>query len=104
MKQSKDFTNDADLFDSYANLLKALAHPVRLCIVKGLLSNKGCNVTSIYSCLNMPQSTISQHLAKLKSAGIIAGERHGLEITYRVIHPKVPSLITALFSDENKNE
>jgi DNA-binding transcriptional ArsR family regulator len=83
-----------------AELLKVLAHPVRLCIVNGLLKNGACNVTHMQNCLGMPQSTISQHLQKLRSAGIIEGDRKGLEITYKVIDERVRNLIDVLI-DEN---
>ena len=48
-----------------------ISHPVRLCIIKGLLNEPGCNVSKIMGCLDMPQSTVSQHLAKLKAAKIV---------------------------------
>lgn len=73
-----------DELEKRADLLKALAHPVRLCIVIGLLENGSCNVSTMHLCLGLPQSTISQHLGKLKSVGIIKGERRGLEIMYSV--------------------
>lgn len=92
--------SNADLdFKKSAQVLKALAHPVRLCIVQGLLDSKGCNVSNIQNCMDMPQSTISQHLATLRHSGIIAGERKGPEIIYRVIHPKAQAIIDALLSD-----
>ena len=34
------------------------------------------------TCLDIPQSTVSQHIQKLKAAGIIEGDRTGLEINY----------------------
>jgi len=74
-----------------------LAHPVRLCIVKGLLKSGGCNVSYIQSCLGAPQSTISQHLQKLRAAGIIEGTRNGTEICYRVVNDKVAELIKIFF-------
>lgn len=79
-----------------AELLKALAHPVRLCIVRGLIE-KECNVTHMQFCLDIPQSTVSQHLQKLKSAGIISGVRKGLEINYRICDQRVIELIKTLF-------
>jgi ArsR family transcriptional regulator len=81
----------------YAELLKVLGHPVRLCIVRGLLETKGCNVSKIQDCLELPQSTVSQHLAKLKSARIIEGERNGLEIIYKVVDNRTVKVLTALF-------
>lgn len=88
-----------EFFQEKAELLKALAHPVRLCIVKGLLENGSCNVTHMKNCLNAPQSTISQHLQKLRSLGIIKGERNGLEINYSVSDPLVRDLIQVLFKE-----
>lgn len=81
-----------------ADKLKAISHPQRLCIVKGLIDNK-CNVTKIQECLDIPQSTVSQHLAKLKSVGIIDGERNGLEICYSVVDEEIKEIINLLFKD-----
>jgi len=83
-------------YEDVAEILKVLAHPVRLCIVKNLLEKGSCNVTNIHSYLGMPQSTISQHLQKLKSIGIIKGERNGLEIVYEVVDKRVGKIIEAL--------
>jgi len=83
-------------FIQKSELLKALSHSVRLCIVKGLME-KESNVTNIQECLNLPQSTISQHLFKLKAAGIIKGERNGLEISYQVINDDIKKIIKILF-------
>jgi len=80
-----------------SELLKALGHPARLCIVKGLLENDGCNVSYMQNCIGLPQSTVSQHISKLRSAGIIEGDRCGLEITYKVINEDVIKIMNALF-------
>ena len=83
-------------YNQKSELIKAIAHPVRLCIVKGLIENQ-CNVTHMQQCLNIPQSTVSQHLSKLKAAGIIKGERKGLEICYRVVNQDIIKIIGVLF-------
>ncbi|MBU5675367.1 metalloregulator ArsR/SmtB family transcription factor [Alkaliphilus sp. MSJ-5] len=93
------FSNDTKIFDENAEILKALAHPIRLCIVQGLISCNGCNVSKIQNCLDIPQSTISQHLAKLRSSGIIAGERNGLEIVYKVVNPKAKAIVNAIVNN-----
>ncbi|HHX17339.1 MAG TPA: winged helix-turn-helix transcriptional regulator [Clostridium sp.] len=87
---------DTKIYEQKAEKIKALAHPHRLCIVKGLIDNK-CNVTKIQECLKLPQSTVSQHLAKLKAAGIIEGKRSGLEICYSVVDEDVIDIISVLF-------
>jgi ArsR family transcriptional regulator len=86
-------------YNEAAELLKVLAHPVRLCIVKGLLEKGECNVTNMYSCMDAPQSTVSQHIQKLKSAGIIEGRRNGLEIYYHIKNEKMKELIKLLFPE-----
>ncbi|WP_058303620.1 ArsR/SmtB family transcription factor [Gorillibacterium timonense] len=95
--------NEPD-FKSYtaaAEMLKALAHPVRLCIVRGLLQKKQCNVSYMQECLNLPQSTVSQHLQKLRSAGIVETERSGLEIKYTIADERVKQLIVLLLPKED---
>jgi ArsR family transcriptional regulator len=82
-----------------AEKLKVLAHPHRLYIVKGLAENM-CNVTRIQECLNLPQSTVSQHLAKLKSVGIIEGKRRGSEICYSVIDEEAEKIVRILLDEK----
>lgn len=85
-------------FEESAELLKLLGHPARLCILIGILEqkNKGCNVSYMQSCLGIPQSTVSQHIAKLKAHGLIKGERKGLEIEYQIIDSRVEQVIQSL--------
>jgi len=97
MNNNDTFLTNPKVFEEKANILKALAHPVSLCIVKGLLETDGSNVTNMQSCLNMPQSTISQHIAKLKAFGIIDWQRNGLEIIYSVGDERIKKLVEVLF-------
>ncbi|WP_338539984.1 ArsR/SmtB family transcription factor [Paenibacillus tundrae] len=97
--------NQLKQFDEPAELLKALSHPVRLCIVRGLMRKKKCNVSYMQECLDLPQSTVSQHLQKLRSAGIVATERNGLEVNYVLADARVEQLIRILFEkDECEDE
>lgn len=91
------YKGNPQLFEERADMIKALAHPVRLCIVKNLMEAGSANVTTMQNCLEAPQSTISQHLSKLKSAKVIRGERRGLEIYYSVSDEKVKEIIKILF-------
>jgi ArsR family transcriptional regulator len=83
-----------------AKLLKAISHPIRLCVVKGLMDTEGYNVSKMQSCLDIPQSTLSQHLTKLKDLGIIEGERNGVEINYYVKNDEVKKIVNTVFEDE----
>ena len=78
-----------------AEILRALGHPARLAIIKGLIK-QACNVSKIVAALGIPQPTVSQHLRALKSAGIVKGERKGVEICYRVINSFVKNILQNL--------
>lgn len=85
-------------YEEITEILKAVAHPVRICILRGLLENGECNVSHMQTCLDTPQSTVSQHLQKLKAARIIEGRRSGLEIYYRLRDERVARLLS-IFMD-----
>lgn len=89
--------NDLKQYEKTAELLKVLAHPLRICIMKGLLEKGECNVSHMQNCLDIPQPTVSQHLAKLKSAGIIEARRDGLEVYYSISNEKAATIIEFLF-------
>jgi len=82
-------------FDRESELLKALAHPVRLRMVEGLISNE-CNVSRIVEKLGLPQSTISQHLSILRNRGGVKARKEGLRTCYKVVDPKVVELVKIL--------
>ncbi len=95
----KEVTKRMDEIEEKAKILKALSHPVRLCIVKGLMEEEGYNVSGMQSCLQIPQSTLSQHLTKLKDLGILEGRRNGVEINYYVINDDARRVVSSLFKD-----
>lgn len=86
-------TKTKELLEQKAELLKTIAHPVRLCILAMLIMNKESNVTDIQCCLDVPQPTVSQHLSKLKSAGILSSERNGTEIIYKISNNEVRQIV-----------
>jgi len=92
--------NDYNKYQRKAEILKVLAHPVRLCIVRGLMESGECNVSHMQLCLDAPQSTISQHLQKLRAAGILDSRRSGLEIYYCIRNKAVEELIRVICSLE----
>ncbi len=85
-------------YDRESEILKVLGHPIRLKIVAGLMS-QSCNVKKIWECLNLPQATVSQHLALLKNKDIITGRREGVEVYYQVTSPEAIRIISAIFGE-----
>lgn len=83
-------------FEKDSEILKALGHPVRLKIVVGLLDKKECNVNTIVEKLKIPQSTASQHLGVLRSRGIIAPKKKGVETCYFISDERIKKILDNL--------
>ena len=65
-----------------AAICKALAHPARIAIVAHLQKLNQCVCGQIVNALPLAQSTVSQHLKILRSAGVIKGEIEGPRTCY----------------------
>jgi len=63
--------SDSEVFRQAADILKTVAHPVRLGIIDFLETGEKA-VTQICTRLNAPQPCISQHLSLMKAKGILA--------------------------------
>lgn len=68
--------------DAIATLAKALAHPIRVQIVRILARSSGCVCGDLVEQLPVAQSTVSQHLKVLKEAGLIQGTIDGPRVCY----------------------
>jgi len=95
--------NNREDYEKRAALLKALSNPVRLQIVRSLLKDGCRNVGCMERTTGMSQSCISQHLQKLRAAGVVSAERSGSEMIYRVSSPEAARLIAALFEEEENH-
>ena len=78
-----------------AALLKALGHPIRFCIVEGLLGGQQ-NVAAMVDCTGIPQPTVSQHLTILKAAGVIRAQREANQMLYTVCSEEAKKIVMAL--------
>ncbi len=70
--------------ESIANLLKCIAHPVKLDILALLQAQGSLNVSEIQMMLgcDCEQSMLSHHLIKMKDKGILSSEKQGKHIYY----------------------
>jgi len=65
-----------------ATFAKAISHPARIAILKVLAQRNECICGEIVEVLPLAQSTVSQHLKELKTAGLISGETDGPRSCY----------------------
>src|SRR5580692_7958806 len=76
----------ADTLDESVELFKALADPVRLRLMNLLADGEVC-VCHLHEALDLPQSTVSRHLAYLRKRGLVVGRKEGLWVHYRLARP-----------------
>jgi ArsR family transcriptional regulator len=67
---------------SLATFAKAVSHPARIAILHVLAKKNECICNEIVAVLPLAQSTVSQHLKELKTAGLINGETDGPRSCY----------------------
>ncbi|PEK01573.1 ArsR/SmtB family transcription factor [Bacillus wiedmannii] len=85
----------AKIREEDVDVLKVMAHSVRLKIVNELMHHKLCNVTQLTEILGLPQSTVSQHLSKLRGT-VLRAERRGLEMHYYIDNAKARQIVGIL--------
>jgi len=73
---------DPDRLEMAASMLKAIAHPVRIAILKHLEGGKKLTVTEIHELLGLEQSATSHHLGILKDKGVLCSRREGKNTYY----------------------
>lgn len=67
-----------------AAIIKALAHPSRLLIAESLMDGELC-VCDLKDLVGADMSTVSKHLTLMREAGLLACEKRGLNIYYRLV-------------------
>ena len=81
-----------EILDTAGDILRALAAPVRIAIVLQLRESARC-VHELVDILAVPQPLVSQHLRILKSAGVVAGDRSGREVMYRLVDEHLAHIV-----------
>lgn len=89
---------DAQVANSMAPMLAALADPVRLRIISILLAAEdgSCCGCDLEEPLGLAQPTVSHHLKVLREAGLVEGERRGRWVHYRVVPSRLEEIAGAL--------
>ena len=76
----------ASSLDTSARLFKACSDPVRLRLLNLLAGREVC-VCHLHEALELPQPTVSRHLAYLRKTGLVTGRKEGLWVHYRLTKP-----------------
>jgi len=87
---------DINRLEIAANMLKAIAHPMRLAILKHLEGGKRLTVSEIHELLNIEQSTTSHHLGILRDKGVLCSKREGKNTYYYFKHEILSQIVDCL--------
>ncbi len=92
-----NFTNlKPEELDKASNILKAIAHPMRMSILSLLDEGKELTVTEIHNKLNIEQSTTSHHLGILKDKGVLVSKRDGKNTFYKLKHESLNHIVNCV--------
>ncbi len=94
MRDGAQGTADA-VYETAAELFALMATPLRLKIISALCTGEK-NVGRLLEEIDTSQPNLSQHLATLYRAGLLAKRREGQQIWYSVCNPKAVSLCRAV--------
>jgi len=81
--------------DEASVLLSTMAHPKRLLIMCHLLTEE-LSVTALVERTDIPQPTLSQHLAKLRGLDLVTTRRTGNVINYKLASAEIEMVLKAL--------
>ncbi len=87
--------DDSKLNDA-ANMLKAIAHPMRIAILRHLEGGKKLTVTQIHFLLEIEQSATSHHLGIMRDKGVLCSKREGKNTFYYLKNDIITQIVDCL--------
>ncbi len=85
-----------DLYQARSDVMKAIAHPIRMRIID-ILSTEGeqC-VSDLTEALGVSQPAVSKHLSIMRGVGLLGFVKEGLQVTYHIRTPCISELFRCL--------
>lgn len=80
-----------------AEILKVLSNPARLRLLCALLPGERC-VSQLEESLGASQSYVSGQLARMRAEGLVACDRDGRQVRYRLADPRLEPILMTLYS------
>jgi DNA-binding transcriptional ArsR family regulator len=92
------FPMDYEMAERVSDVLKAVAHPLRLQIIE-LLEDGECCVGDIVEKLKVSQSVASQQLGLMKDKQVLRNRREGTKVFYSIQNPNVIKLLHCVYNN-----
>ena len=96
VESSMEISGMAEKATEAAELLSAMANPVRLLLLCSLVEGEK-SVNELVIACGVSQSTVSQHLAKMRNLKLVATRRDAQTIYYRLASDEVQKVLTTLY-------
>lgn len=87
---------DIEKLSRVAEILKTIAHPIRLAIVEALDHHDSLSVSELMKETNTEQSLLSHHLIKMKDKGVLKSERRGKSIYYELTDKHITNIFDCM--------
>lgn len=84
---------ELSVLESTADIMKSMAHPVRLAIIDLLKDNPTLSVSNIQEALNIEQTAASYHLLQMKNKGILKSSKKANMVFYRIDNQKALKIL-----------
>jgi DNA-binding transcriptional ArsR family regulator len=89
-------TIDPEKLSRVADILKVIAHPVRLEILEALAGDQQRTVSELQEVTQIEQSLLSHHLIKMKDKGVLKSTREGKNILYSLVDDQITSIFNCM--------
>ena len=87
---------ELEKLEAASEMLKAIAHPIRIAIVGMLDDKKELCVTDIYETLKIEQAVASHHLSILKNKDVVISERCGKNCIYSLKYERLAQIVSCI--------
>jgi len=81
-----------------SNLLKAMGNTRRLMVLCKLVEHGEMTVGDLAREVDLSQSALSQHLARMREEGLVAFRRESQTLWYRIADPRTEQLLASLYT------
>jgi len=85
------------LFQKQADIVKAIAHPLRIAILDFLKDGEQC-VCDIAEHVGSERSNVSRHLSVMVNAGVLEHRKEGLKVIYKLRTPCILEFFSCITS------
>jgi DNA-binding transcriptional ArsR family regulator len=83
--------------EQVAGVMKSLSNPRRLLLLCKLVEAGRMSVGELARSIGLSQSALSQHLALMRDDGLVAFDREGQTLFYRIADQRVEALLATLY-------